>query len=906
MILLLSFAILLPVFQTVALAESSGVELSVSYERFTAEKLTVENASANVQAEGSVLIYATGKAPVINMDISPIAAKTEANSLRIVLKNLSGSDCLRIGYVFKNPDGAGEYNETEFAIERSEEIREYIVPVKSPDTLIKLTLTFGGENVSGDIELVSVGAVSFCFDNRTYCGEKRESVYYRDKGIAVVSGSVSYDTILANPDAEIVLYRLDPSEKIETLGADHPRVASCPMTLDFSFTFDIENTVQACARYFAAVLTENGRILPITAECYLDENTNHESFGTAAPGFKGVETNLYAFASGNGSSVAFVDIFLDKLGGNGTNGYLYLLDSNKEYYFNREYVESIDRIIKSYRESEVNFYLRFLIDAKNSDEEGMGWKSTPPKTTKYISIYPSTDEAVENLYACADFLISRYTEEKNGSLMKGIILGRSLDNAYLFNYCGDSSLGEYSDIISRVYSIIKRAADKSGKVLDLVLPFSGNKMGYDELVTRVSRDEQYPTDILADSILCAFERYGLDTSSLCFMLEKQTEIGLPDLYGAYMTDNNYAEFSALVGRLAEKYGGFSSNIIYCWFPSAYMLTYDFLELYVYKYNYLASKNNVKAFVVSVFERIEYVDTGALSSAKQAEGVMLASVKNTYKYIDTYRHADVVGSFAESLDIAEWKDIIPDYVERLMIKRNVSESQLGYLLPEGTVGNYKMWDFTSSNSTGGWEISDGCNSLSVYTPTPDLSRSLVAVFSKNKFDFTGGETGSIIYKTDDFWKMDAISGMSFDFCIYDENFSPEGASYLFDVRVTVYADEGYVDYYGVVKGGEPATVYADITRLSNVRSVRISFKCLEENAPSNVFSVCVDNISMQSKKYDSNKLEDLIISGELTNKNEASSSEIKIFAASSIAVASGIVLVALIGFVFFLARKKRQY
>jgi LPXTG-motif cell wall-anchored protein len=51
---------------------------------------------------------------------------------------------------------------------------------------------------------------------------------------------------------------------------------------------------------------------------------------------------------------------------------------------------------------------------------------------------------------------------------------------------------------------------------------------------------------------------------------------------------------------------------------------------------------------------------------------------------------------------------------------------------------------------------------------------------------------------------------------------------------------------------------------------------------------------------------LIISGELTNKNEASSSEIKIFAASSIAVASGIVLVALIGFVFFLARKKRQY
>ena len=905
MILLLSLALLLPAFQTLAFAEYSGVDLDVSYERFTAETLTVENASANVKTTGSVLISAKGHAPVVNMDILPRAAKTEANALRIVLKNLSGSDCMKIGYVFKNSDGIGKYNETEIALERSEEAREYIIPVKSPDTMTNLVLTFEGENVSGDIELVSVGAVSFCFDDRSYCGNKNESVYYRDKGIAIISGSVSYDTILANPDAEIVLYRLAQNESIEMVEADRPCIASCPMTLDFSFTVDIENVVQACARYFAAVLTEDGRILPIASECYLYENANYNSSGAVSPGFKGVETNLYAFASGNGSSVAFVDIFLDKLVGNGTNGYLYLLDGNKEYYFNREYVESIDKIIKSYRESEVNFYLRFLIDAKNTDGGEIGWKALLPKTAKYVSIYPGSDEAVESLYACADFLISRYTVEKNSLLMKGIILGRSLDNAYTYNYCGDSSIEEYSNIISHAYSIIKRAADKSGRKLELVLPFSGEKMGYDELMTQELRDGRYPTDILTDSILATFERYGIDASSICFMLEKQTAINLPDLRGNYMTDNNYGEFSALIDKLAEKYVGFSSNIIYCWFPSAYMLTYDFTSLYVYKYNYLASKNNVKAFVVSTFERNEYVDTGALSSAKQAESVMLAAVKNTYKHIDTYRHADVVSSFVESFGITGWKEMIPDYVERLMIKRNVSESGLGYLLPEGTVGNYKMWDFTASNSTGGWEISDGCSSLSVYTPTPDLPRSLVAVFSKNKFDSTGGETGSIIYKTDNFWKMDSISGMSFDFCIYDASFSPEGADHLFEVHVTVYADEGYVDYSGVVKGGEPATVYADITRLSNVRSVRISFKCLEENALSNGFSVCVDNISMQSKKYDSDKLEDLIVSGELTNKNETSPVEIKIFVASSIAIVSGVILVIFAGFIFFFARKKRQ-
>jgi len=895
----LSVIMLLTVLQIAVYAEGEKTDFT---ERFTADEIKTEGASMSVKDTGTLLISTNGDVPTVNMNIVPRTAQTAANALRIVMINLSGSNNMSVGYVFKNSENVSEYDEIEVEIVRSEEACEYIIPVKSPDTMTNLTLTFGGENVVGDIELVSVGAMSFCFDDRVYCGERKESTYYRDKGIAVFSGSVSYDTVLAHPNANIVLYELEQQETVESVGYDHPYVASCPMTLDFSFTVEIGSTVEACARYFAAVLTEDGSVLPIASECYLDENTSVNSSGAGTPGFKGVETDLYAFASGNGSSVAFVDVFLDKLGGDGTNGCLYLLDNRKEYYFNREYVEAIDKEIKSYRDAEVNFYLRFLIDAQSADNGGIGRRAISPKT-KYVSIYPTTDEAVERLYACSDFIISRYAEEKNGSLMKGIVLGRSIDNAYIYNYCGNMPLSEYADVISRAYSIVKRAADKSGKALDLVLPFSGEKIGTDELMTSQARDEHYPSDILSDAVLTSLDLYGISNSSLCFMLEQISSVNLSARPDGYMSEVGYLEFSDMVNRLSAEHGGFSTNIIYCWFPAAYMTTQDLSRIYVYKYNYLSSKNNVKAFVISVFERNEYVDVGALTSAKPAQEVMLLTIKNIYRYIDTYRHAEVTSAFLDSFGITEWKAAIPDYVERLMIRRNVSESRLGYLLPEGTVGNYKMWDFASSNSTGGWEMSDGCSSLSVYTPTPDLSRSLVAVFGNNLFDTTGGENGSITYRTENSWKMDDISGISFDFCIYNTSFSTVGADVLFEVHVTVYADGGYADYSGVVKGGEAASVYADITRLSNVRSIKIGFKCLEDSALPGGYSVCFNNISMQSNKYDGDRLGDMILSGELVNNNESSPVEIKILIVSAIVIAAGVFVVLATGFGYYIIKKK---
>lgn len=902
----LSFAMLSSSFAAITYAAEEGAAVSVSYERFTATEIFVENAAATVRESGSVLISSAGDTPTLNMDITPRSASTSANAIRIVIKNLSSSNSLKIKYVFKNSAYISEYAETQTAIERSEQMREYIIPIKSPDTMTKLSLCFEGEGgVFGDLELVSIGAVSYYFDEGVYFGEQKESTYYRDKGLAMFTGSVAYDTIIQYPSAKVVLYRLKQNETIDDVRYVHPYVAECPISLDFSFSLNIESTAEACAKYFVAVLTEDNQILPISSEFYLTENISSEieDDDEIKTGYKGIETGLYGFATENGSSVAFVDVFLDKLIGDGTNGYLYLLDNKKEYYFNRQYIGSIDKEIKSYKDAGTSFYLRFLIDAANSDKIEPRWRAGTPVRTEYVSMNADTDDMVDVLYSCADFLITRYSNEKYSRLLQGVIFGRSVDNADTYNYCGTVSIRDYSDILAHTYSIIKRAVDKSGRELDIVIPLSGEKMGCDELMTVEARESWYPSDILAECMLRALDRYGVDVSTLCFMLEKHTEAELPDIARSYMAESNYLEFSSMVSRLAETYEELSDEMIYCWFPSHNMSQSDLSALYVYHYSYLSCFSNVKAYVVSLFERDEYMDIGGTNSAKMAESIMAESLKHIYKYVDTYRHEDVSAMIFGSLGISDWREIIPEYLTPLMIKRNLIEEQLSYFSPDGTQGTYKMWDFGSANGTGGWEASVGCSSLSVYTPSSSIQRSLVAVFEENSFGTIGAERGGIVYNSEDLLQMEDISSISFDFCIWDEAFTAAGVSELFEVEVSVASNNATINYTGIVKGGESATVYADITDVTNIKNVRISIKSLDDNPSRSRFFVCFDNISLQSKTYDDDGLREMILSGELVSKENQVTPELKILIISSGVVAAGILTALTVKLIIFIKNKK---
>jgi hypothetical protein len=573
-LLILVTAVVLPAFSLAAAAEEKGnVKVSVSAERYCTDEIAAEQAYINNNSDGTVTFFPYGETPRVFMSVTPMKAETEANALRVVINNDSDFDLMRLDFVYKNSAHLSENGSESISISTERGNEEYIVPIPAVDRMTKLELSFIGGNGTGSVTLVSIGAVSYYHDDRVYFGELLENTYDRAGQTAEFAGTVAYETVLQYPDANIVLYRLGQDEVIEDIRFAHPYVKSTPMSLDFKFVFPIESTSDSCSRYFAAVLTSDNKVIPLTAETYLKEKDVRADGGSDSAVnneiFKGIETNLYEGASENGTSVAFVDVRLDKMFSDSGDGYQYILDEGKEYYFDRAYISALDDEISNYSSVGVAVYLRFLVDTYSYQFGHLDRISVPGKA-KYFAIKPQDDETVNNVFACTDFIVSRYSAEEYGTL-RGVVLGRSLDKAFEYNHCGTASMSKYADMLARAYSVIRIAMDRSSSELEVILPLSDAVIGPEVVMSLENREKNYPSDLLADVVLSILERYGTDISSLYFMLESdlssvQLDGGDSASSESGMGVGSGEYFIEEIKKLSEKHQDLPDELFCCWFP----------------------------------------------------------------------------------------------------------------------------------------------------------------------------------------------------------------------------------------------------------------------------------------------------------------------------------------------------
>lgn len=861
----LMVSLLLSAITPMTMAEEEGSSsVRVSAKRFMTEEIAAENADIKNNADMSVKLTLRSDSPVMSMRTVAVASNTKANALRIVVRNGSLCSGMKIDYIFKNSAQISEsVSVDEISVKPMSDATEYIVYVPSVDTMTQMSIRFFGAT-SGEIDIVSIGAVSVFYDEREYFGELSENSYDRDLKKATFAGSVSYEMLLKHPNAKIVLYRLAQTEVIEDVRFVHPYVSACEMTLNYKFEFNIESTSEYCSRYFAAILTEGNKIIPLTSETYLKEDRSHHNNNDEKndinTGFKGIETDLYVGAVENGTSVAFVDVRLDRMENESGDGYQYILDEGKEYYFDRSYILALDEEIKSLSSSGIYVYLRLLLDSP-SPVFGHIKKYVIPDKTKYFAIDPQNDETVDNIFAYTDFICSRYADMA-GSGFKGIVLGRSLDKSLEYNYCGAVSMNQYADMLAKTYSIIKAALDRSDADTEVIIPLSDDKIGTEVILTLESREEDYPADILVRSFLSSLERYGSDVSSISFMLESE---GVPDLWTGNnalvgkMTSDNCGDFTEMVKKLSAQYKDLSEEIIFCWFPSESLSTSELLNVYAYNYNFLSCINGIKSYIVSIFEMEEQSNLSGMS--RSLEEQIFSTIKSTYKYIDTDNNERVCFPALEAAGKNSWSELVDGYSVEKTVKRELFEKEITYSMPEGISGSYKMWDFSTANGTGDWGRSDGCTSLSVYTHAGNSSRSLVATLGLDGIDMKGADYGGIVYHAPESLLMRDISAVSF------EIFIPQGVyGDIFDIRISVEADKVLTESSGIVKAGEHITVYSDISELDEVKCIKIGVRNLSGTTEAPV-DVCIDSISIHSRKYNSEELESIVVSGDIVNKKE---------------------------------------
>ena len=866
-LLVLSAALVMTAMTALPFAtDISAKSLSVSAERFCTDSMRTEDAFIYGDANGTVTVSIAGDEPRVSMNVTPLEAETKANALRIVIRNDSESDSMTVDYVFKNSAHLSETGSYIVDISSGSDFEEYIIPIESVDSMTKLELTFLGGKREETVTIVSIGAISYYYDGREYFGNLLENTYDRATQTAEFSGTVSYETVLKYPDANIVLYRLNQNEIIEDIRFAHPYVKSTPMSLDFRFVFPIESTSESCSRYFAAVLTSDNKVIPLTAETYLKEKdaTSGETVDIQSNKgiFKGIETNLYEGASENGTSVAFVDVHLDKLFSNSGNGYQYILDEGKEYYFDRVYVSALDAEISNYSSVGSVVYLRFIVDT-DSYYFGHLERISIPGKVKYFAIKPENDEAVNNLFACTDFIVSRYFSKEYGTL-GGVILGRSLDKAFEYNYCGSVSMSKYADMLARTYSIIRIALDRSSSDLEVILPLSDAVIGADVIISADRREKNYPSDLLADAVLGILDRYGTDISSLYFMLESDYSPVSFGTGGLQLSDDVMGAdgctcFIDEIKAFSEKYADLPDEIFYCWFPSVSLTAKQLLATYMYNYNILANTEKVRSYVVSVSERDELIDTRGYSEI--AENFIFSTLKSTYKYADTYNNGKVGASALETIGISSWGDVIEGFDEFKTVKRNLLEQDILYSQSLSVKGSYLMWDFSVANGTNGWSVSDGCYSLSVYSPLDDMERCLVASFDLNSKNTFGADYACTVYRAPDSLLMKDVSSVSFELLIP----GAEKSEGLYEVKITVGADNAVSESTGVVKSDETVRIYADISALDKVSYIKLGVRPLNESLMSKG-TFCIKGISIHSNVYDDRELENKVLSGDIIDKN----------------------------------------
>ena len=282
-----------------------------------------------------------------------------------------------------------------------------------------------------------------------------------NRNLIKIHGSVKHSVLIDNRDAQIAVYRFDPWENAVSAIASAEPDAVTEMSISFDFELPCSTVLQKTSLYAVALIDANGNVSFISAPTYPDA----KSKDTSDAGFKTVLTSDHAATLPTLPGSAIVDVWLDKLNNGQNSGYIYNADGDL-YYFDKAYVNGLDRIIRSYTAAGTKVYMRFLISPKVT---ALPFCSTAATWASGKCVVVDNEDALKAIYAYTAFLTSRYSGGDYGSV-DGIILGRGADMPVLNNYASLVS-EDYNTVYARSLVLIGlAAAQASNEELAFLVP----------------------------------------------------------------------------------------------------------------------------------------------------------------------------------------------------------------------------------------------------------------------------------------------------------------------------------------------------------------------------------------------------------------------------------------------------
>lgn len=747
-------------------------------------------------------------------ELSAITAAGQTNALYIQLINRSEATELVVQYryVLYTPQQA----EIRKAILPSSETEQaLILAVPNVDTMTELSLSFNA--AAGEVVLCSLFNVSV-HDRAFEELVNVESCRYDAQTNAVnISGTIGWETAVRYAGSTLALFSIAPDE--ESYLFNKVPILRAEISSRFSFSFAVAGVEDLFYRYIIAVITPSGERVPLTTPYY---PTVAVSAAASDSAFKGFATENAEKIVDMGGQSAVLDVYLDRLQTKQSSGVLYTGD-HSYYYFDADYIASIDRYVKNMTGIGCCVYLRFLISPSANDNTFACY--TEPEEALYSKgIYIRNEEALLNVYALTDFLTRRYADDTHGKI-SGIILGRSVNRAALYNRTDEHTLARDSEYYAAAYSLVSGVACRNASDLAIFVPLSDSAVGSSISSAELTGD--YPADLYLHSFLSTLKDYYLDPPCINILIESEG-----DTSGAYSPANR-ARLQDLILNAHRIFDGTQLTVACLWRPDAGMSEKALQDAYVCQF----LQSRTSGFVTK-----SILDITHLANSEQEE--VLRALEYVAQHIDSDHYESALASTLARLgDRAKELGYHPSsYYTRGVYRATMTKGGYGNARP---IGSLTIWQFSGATGARNWYPLGTAPQTHLYASNETTYLS-AAISSSDEY---GGFANAFLHGAE----LRYAPLLRLDMGILGES----GAQY--ELRVQLIGTSSTVLASTVLLAGEQTSLTVDLSpmaeKISDVHALRLSARRIDGKA--DAATILLQSVALESETYSAEELKNIL-------------------------------------------------
>lgn len=683
------FAVFLPL--TVSAADT--LDIKAAGTRFIFRSVTA--AGITYSAENEIFTLSLYANPTFTVNrLSPVSFSGGTNAVCVTLINRSSSTELMVTYEFYLNSPQSQTVKKAILPNQTEE-QTVILSLPEIDRATGLSFSFGVSD--GTIELCSFFNIS-AYSNSFHDEIAVETCRYNaETGNVEIAGAIGWETTVRYSDATLALFTLEPSE--DAYLSNKTPIARTGISFSFSFSVPGSSAEELYYRYVIAAVTATGERIPLSSPLY---PTVYSGTTESSDAFKGIHTGDFEDAVSMGAQSAIVDVYLDRVLNTQNSSILYA-GEHSYYYFNADYIATIDAAVRNLTGTGCRTYLRFLISGDANGFSFVSYTESGEKvTSKGISV--KTQDALLTVYAMTDFLSARYKDDTVGRI-SGLILGQNVNRASVYNRTDAKTLADDAALYAAAFSLIFGVASRNVPGIIMVLPLSDSRVGQTLETAEMTGD--YPADLYLYSFLEALKDTYLESPAVTLMIESGT---IPAEVSAQKSDaldvDHLEDLRMLLNRFSAEFGNLQPRVLYAWAPS--------------KNTDIATAENTYAILFLKLKGAGFVSGFFLNTAGLS---MTDALKETTalayiaRYIDTTEHEAIIAPVMERLGLTA-ADLVSGYTPSNYIRQTVCSLTLTDTYAEGVaiIGRYTLWNFAATTSTQDFYSGSGCGDLSVLSGT----------------------------------------------------------------------------------------------------------------------------------------------------------------------------------------------